>query len=215
MQTELTKVTLRQQLLQQRQALTPADWQQRSQQICQQVQRSPQFQAAQTVLAFFAVRQEPDLRWLWQENCDHSQGYPPESYPPESHTPARRFGFPRCQGQSLVWHLWQPGQPLVSGRFGIQEPDPTCPQLCASEVDLILVPCLAIDAQGYRLGYGGGFYDRLFSQPDWRSIPAIGICFDFGYCDRLPHDAWDQPLQGVCTESQQMTLDSRLRIGSD
>ncbi|MGI0491750.1 5-formyltetrahydrofolate cyclo-ligase [Alkalinema pantanalense CENA528] len=201
MQTELTKVTLRQQLLQQRQALPPTHWQQKSQQICQQIQRSSQFHSAQTVLTFFSVRQEPDLRWLWQDNVGNPR--------------SRRFGFPRCQDRHLIWHSWQPGQPLVKGRFGITEPPADAPQLSPEEVDLILVPCLGIDHQGYRLGYGGGFYDRLFSQPDWRSIPTLGICFDFGYFDRLPRDVWDQPLQGICTESQQITLAPTLEIGSD
>lgn len=201
MQTELTKVLLRQQLLQQRQALTTIHWQQKSQQICQQIQRSAQFHSAQTVLAFFSVRQEPDLSLLWLDNTSHPK--------------PRRFGFPRCQDRHLVWHPWQPGQALVQGRFGITEPSHDAPQLLPHEVDLILVPCLGIDRQGYRLGYGGGFYDRLFSQPEWRSIPTLGICFDFGYCDRLPRDAWDQPLQGICTESQQIILESILKIGSD
>jgi 5-formyltetrahydrofolate cyclo-ligase len=73
--------------------------------------------------------------------------------------------------------------------------------LTPSAVDLILVPAIACDVQGYRLGYGGGFYDRLLSTPAWRAKPTIGIVFEFARLPQLPVDPWDRPLQGICTES--------------
>lgn len=72
--------------------------------------------------------------------------------------------------------------------------------LDASDVDLILVPAVACDRQGYRLGYGGGFYDRLFSTPAWAAKPKIGVIFDFAHLPELPIDSWDYPLTGVCTD---------------
>jgi 5-formyltetrahydrofolate cyclo-ligase len=70
-----------------------------------------------------------------------------------------------------------------------------------TEVDLILVPAVACDLRGYRLGYGGGFYDRMLSSAEWASKPTIGIVFEFAYLPRLPIDDWDKVLQGVCTET--------------
>ncbi len=111
------------------------------------------------------------------------------------------WGFSRCVGQSLVWHRWTPGEDLNLGHYGILEPHKDAPMLNPSEVDLILVPAVACDNQGYRLGYGGGFYDRLLSSPQWQDIPTVGIIFDFAYVSQLPVDPWDQKLTAICTET--------------
>lgn len=74
-------------------------------------------------------------------------------------------------------------------------------------VDLLLVPAVACDRRGYRLGYGGGFYDRLLSSPEWADKTAIAIVFDFAQLPSLPNDPWDQRLVGVCTESGLFLID--------
>lgn len=177
------KPQLRRSLLQLRQTMPSAVWQQKSQQICAQLQQSGWLHQARTVLAYSSLRQEPDLSSLMVQ------------------LNAISWGLPRCVGQALSWHLWQPEHSLQAGRYGILEPTASAPQITAAEVDLILVPAVACDRQGYRLGYGGGFYDRLLSQPDWRSIPTIGIIFEFALLPALPTEAWDWPLQAVCTEA--------------
>jgi 5-formyltetrahydrofolate cyclo-ligase len=186
----MDKKALRKQLLQTRQQLPPADWRSRSQQITERLLAQSGFTPGQTVLAYFSLRQEPDLTALW---LDKSLGL--------------RFGFPRCEENSrLRWHHWQPGEPLVSGAFGILEPMTTAPKLQAAEVNWILVPCVGCDRHGYRIGYGGGFYDRLLAQPEWRRIPTIGISFDLGLIEDCGAEAWDQPLNYICTEKQWIAL---------
>ncbi len=177
------KKTLRQSLLKTRQSLSPGQWQKQSQSLCHQLKTLPLFEAAETILAYFSFRQEPDLSPLFL-NLE------------------KRWGFPRCVEKSLIWHYWQPTDPLCQGKFGLLEPDPNSPQINPTTVDLILVPAIACDSQGYRLGYGGGFYDRLLSQPEWSSIPTVGIIFDFAYLPQLPREKWDQPLHNICTEKQ-------------
>lgn len=127
-------------------------------------------------------RQEPDLSPLFTDT-------------------RYRWGFPRCVGKSLSWHLWKPGEPQELGNYGIFEPQPDAPTLEPDEVDLILVPGVACDRQGYRLGYGGGYYDRLLSLPEWASKPSIGIVFANCLLPQLPIDDWDKCLQAVCTET--------------
>ena len=95
-----------------------------------------------------------------------------------------------------------PGTPLSKGDYGIFEPHPDSPTLQPDEIDLILVPAVACDVRGYRLGYGGGFYDRLLSSAEWALKPTVGIVFEFAYLPELPVDQWDKPLHSICTENQ-------------
>jgi 5-formyltetrahydrofolate cyclo-ligase len=178
---DINKIDLRRQLLQQRQAMPMRLWREDSKRICCQIQSCPQFDRAQTILAYQNCRQEPDLTNLFDRQD-------------------KDWGLPRCVGKSLIWHRWSPLQPLVTGAYGILEPAAEFPRLEPDCVDLILVPAVAIDRGGYRLGYGGGYYDRLRADPQWRKIPTIGIVFDFAYLDVLPIDPWDLKLDGVCTE---------------
>jgi 5-formyltetrahydrofolate cyclo-ligase len=175
------KILLRRQLLQQRVALAPEVWRKYSEQICNQLESFAQFQQARTILTYCSHRQEPDLSYLFNRTD-------------------KQWGLPRCVGKDLFWHRWEPQQPLVTGAYGILEPSADLPLLEAAEVDLMLVPSVGIDRSGYRLGYGGGYYDRLRANPLWRNAPTIGIVFDFGYVDVLPIEPWDLPLDGVCTE---------------
>jgi 5-formyltetrahydrofolate cyclo-ligase len=179
-----SKTQLRRSLLKTRQSLSPQAWHKKSNNLCIQLQSSEVFCQAQTILTYFSFRQEPDLSALFQQNFN------------------KIWGFPRCVEQSLIWHRWQPSDPLKKGAFGILEPDASLPQINPNTVDLILVPAVACDQRGYRLGYGGGFYDRLLSLPEWSSIPTIGIIFELAYLPQLPREAWDKPLQFVCTENQ-------------
>ncbi|AFY32492.1 5-formyltetrahydrofolate cyclo-ligase [Calothrix sp. PCC 7507] len=177
----MNKTGLRQTLLKTRQSMSVGEWREKSDRICTQLQTSALFTQAKTILAYFTFRQEPDLTLLFTDT-------------------KYRWGFSRCVGKSLVWHRWEPGDSLEIGTYGISEPHPHAPIIDPAEVDLILVPSVACDYQGYRLGYGGGYYDRLLSLPQWNTKPTIGIVFDFAYLPQLPTQPWDRPLQAVYTE---------------
>ncbi|MEA5463662.1 5-formyltetrahydrofolate cyclo-ligase [Leptothoe sp. PORK10 BA2] len=177
------KAQMRRSLLKARQAMPPQVWQQKCDRICTHLTQWPTFQSARTVLAYCSVRNEPDLGPLLAKQ--------------------RSWGFPRCNGQDLIWHRWFPSctWPLRPGAYGIQEPDPTSPQVDPQRVDLILVPAVGCDVRGYRLGYGGGFYDRMLSQPSWQGKLTIAIVFEFARLPQVPKNSWDRPLDGICTES--------------
>ncbi|MFW6359013.1 MAG: 5-formyltetrahydrofolate cyclo-ligase [Chroococcales cyanobacterium] len=176
------KAELRRQLLTKRRSLPQSIWREKSDRLCHALNSFLLGTDATTILAYFSFRQEPDLTPLFS-------------------SPKYRFGFPRCVAKSLSWHCWKPGEAYQTGLYGIFEPSPDSPVLHPEEVDLILVPAVACDARGYRLGYGGGFYDRMLSLPEWSGKPTIGILFDFAYLPQLPIDPWDKPLTGICTES--------------
>ena len=108
--------------------------------------------------------------------------------------------LPQTRGDTLVFRAWKPGDPLVIGRFNIPEPDDKARE---RRPDLVLVPVLAFDRHGYRLGYGGGFYDRYLSEHRAkRTIRAIGIAFAGQQVEELPREATDEPLDAVVTEDR-------------
>ena len=176
------KSVLRKEIIKKRQSLSQKEWQTKSSSVCHLIKSLPEFAEADTIFAYFSFRKEVDLSSLFSFN--------------------KNWVFPRCVGQSLVWHLWQPGEPLVKDKYGIKTPLETAPIVSASLADLILVPTVACDAKGYRLGYGGGFYDRFFSSLCSPEPIAIGIVFNFARVAQLPLEAWDIPLYSVCTETE-------------
>lgn len=105
----------------------------------------------------------------------------------------------------LDFRLWLPGQPLVKNRFGIPEPA-TKLQRHPGSLDAVLLPLVAFDQKGRRLGMGGGFYDRSFAfkrKRLWSKRPLlIGIAHDFQQVPQLPEEPWDIPLDMIITNHQ-------------
>ncbi len=110
----------------------------------------------------------------------------------------RDLALPAVREGRLEYRPWRPGEPLEPDACGI--PAPMGPALAPTELTLLLIPALAIDHQGFRLGYGGGWYDRLRSQEDWRRPVALAV-LPSGCCtEALPADPWDIPLDGWLSE---------------
>jgi 5-formyltetrahydrofolate cyclo-ligase len=112
-----------------------------------------------------------------------------------------RIALPRVvgRGKPLDFHLYEPGAKLVPGGFGLSEPSRDWPIL---DPDVLAVPLLAFDAQGYRIGYGAGFYDRTLSRlRAARHVLAAGYCFSIQEVAAVPHDEKDEPLDWSVTET--------------
>lgn len=111
---------------------------------------------------------------------------------------------PKGSGLPLSFHLWSPGQPLVKSAFGVAEPASETAQL---DPDLVIVPLLAFDDLGHRMGYGQGHYDRtLEALRAHRSVAAIGLAFDAQRVAEVPCEDHDQPLDGILTQTRYMAL---------
>ena len=105
----------------------------------------------------------------------------------------------QAKGQPLLFRAWTPGDAMDKGVWGIPEPKADKPEV---EPDILLVPLLAFDAQGRRLGYGGGFYDRtLRLLRSRKEITAVGLAFDEQRVDAVPHLDYDERLDWVLTPS--------------
>jgi len=112
-----------------------------------------------------------------------------------------RLALPVMQGRGrpLLFRSWTPGDATATVQWGIAEPLPGRPEVYP---DIVLVPLLAFDAQGYRLGYGGGFYDRTLAGLRARKpVVAVGIGYDELKIDAVPHLDYDQRLDWVLTPS--------------
>ncbi len=108
------------------------------------------------------------------------------------------------QPQRLVYLPWDGTPPRVRDACGIPAPLPGNGQgpvpLPPEALGLLLVPALAIDRQGIRLGSGGGWYDRLRSDPAWRAVPAVAVLPSVCVVEELPSDPWDVPFEGWLDE---------------
>jgi len=112
-----------------------------------------------------------------------------------------RLALPVMQGKTkpLLFRAWTPGDAMDRGVWGIAEPKADKPEL---EPDILLVPLLAFDRRGWRLGYGGGFYDRTLAGLRARKpIAAVGLGYDQQQVDAVPHLDYDQRLDWVLTPS--------------
>ena len=116
--------------------------------------------------------------------------------------PSRRAALPVIAERHapLAFHLWTPDAPMREGHHGIPEPasqEPVTP-------DLLLVPCVGFDAEGYRLGYGGGYYDRTLAAWPGEALPVtVGVAYEACRIDDgvLEREAHDLPLDAIVTDA--------------
>jgi 5-formyltetrahydrofolate cyclo-ligase len=103
-----------------------------------------------------------------------------------------------AKGEPLTFRAWAPGEPTGRGIWDIHIPLETAPEL---QPDVLLVPMLAFDRRGYRLGYGGGFYDRTLAElRKLKPVTAIGVAYAEQELDEVPLAPYDEPLDWILTE---------------
>jgi 5-formyltetrahydrofolate cyclo-ligase len=102
--------------------------------------------------------------------------------------------------QPLVFRAWRPGDPLEAGAFGTLQPTA---RRAVVEPEVLIVPLLAVDEEGWRLGYGGGFYDRtLESLRARKRVTAVGVGFNEQIVPEVPHGPDDQRLDWLLTDKR-------------
>ena len=162
--------------------------------ICSYLVSSALFRNSRRLAGFMANENEPDLAAVMYQAWAVGKKW---------HLPI--IGLP------YVNHLWfgryEPGDPLVENRFGIAEPKVALGKATLSwGLDVVLMPLVAFDLQGNRLGMGKGYYDRtlkyLRHRRHWCKPRLIGVAYEFQKVDKLPFQPWDVPLDGVVTEQQ-------------
>jgi 5-formyltetrahydrofolate cyclo-ligase len=108
------------------------------------------------------------------------------------------------RGEPLIFRRWRAHDETACGPFGIRQPRDEAPVLAP---DLLLVPLLAFDRRGRRLGYGGGYYDRTLTALRADGTPlAVGVAYAAQEVDAVPAAAYDQPLDWVVTEREAIEI---------
>jgi 5-formyltetrahydrofolate cyclo-ligase len=153
-----------------------------SDEVTRNVLALPAVENATTVVAFSSFGSEVDTRPII-ERLERD---------------GRRVALPRVEGRIIVAVAYRSGDVVKPSSFGALEPAGG-EKVAPEEIDVVIVPGLAFDRSGHRVGYGRGFYDRFLEAlpPD---ALTVGICFSVQLVDEVPHGRGDRPVDLVVTE---------------
>jgi len=185
------RAQLRKNIRQQRRALTARQQHLHAQKLAENICRHPAFRNAKRIAFYLPEDGEIDTTYLIERAWRYKKKIYLPVLPPLGH--------------SLFFAPFTDNSKLLPNRFGIAEP--VChPRmwLRARQLNLILLPLVAFDIQGNRLGMGGGFYDRSLAftrhRKQWHSPQLIGLAHDLQKVEQLSCESWDVPLNMIATE---------------
>ena len=176
----MTKHELRRFIRMQKKQYTVAQLSAMSEEICSRVLASAWWQEASTLLLYYPLADEVDVRPLIR-NASWS---------------GKQVLLPVCQGEELELRIYEGESSLSCGAFGIMEP--TGPRFAEEhypDIQLALIPGMAFDRAGHRLGRGKGYYDRLL--PKLTAARLQGVCFPFQLLPSVPSDVHDVAVHEV------------------
>ncbi len=149
--------------------------------ICRALLTSASFRFAKTVLAYAPTRYEVDITPVFAEALRLG----------------KRLAFPRCIGKGVMtFHVAEPSE-LEVGAYNIRAPREDAPLLSDTGASVCLVPAVVFDTHGYRIGYGGGYYDRFLSEYEGTTV---GIARTGFVLPDLPHGHFDRTVHAIVTE---------------
>lgn len=190
------KRSLREKVLSQRAALTPEERGNYSQRIQSIVTQTHEFQKASTIMLFMNFRDEVETTELAQKVLDLG----------------KCLILPRCapKGVLIPAIIEDLERDIAPGMWGIREPKKEgLIEINPETIDCIVVPGAAFDAQGNRLGYGGGFYDRFFERVK-EGTPRIALAFHCQIVDSIPVEVYDKKVNMLITEQGIMRFEKTL-----
>lgn len=166
----------------------------RSDALCERVLGLEAFRDARVIAAFLAIRAEVDVARV----VDRAREL------------GKRVVMPRVDDvqRALVMHVCSPGDALAESSFGVAEPLESAARIEASDIDLVLVPALAVDERGHRIGYGQGYYDRFL--PTATRATRVCVAFDFQMVSEVPDMPGDRGVDVVVTDKRVITIGRRV-----
>ncbi len=179
------KETLRKKYKKIRDGMTAASREKLSRKIVEKLFSMPEWKAARAVGVYVSASSEV----MTEDILKHA------------HLQGKKLRAPKVLGEhKMRFFEVQSPEDLEKGHFGIMEPGDSCKKVGCSTMDLILVPGIAFDKKGFRLGHGLGFYDRFL--PRAKKTFLVGLSYEKTLASSLPHDANDFPVHAVVTEKQ-------------
>lgn len=170
------KQALRANMRQRKQAMTAEEIAEKSLALCHMVLQTPAYRNAATVYGYLPFNQEVDLHSLLQQAL----------------ADGKQVALPKCYGKEMRFILISDLSRVRRSAIGAPEPLDDGP-VARDETALVIVPGVAFDPRGYRIGYGGGYYDRFLMQEP--NHPTISLCYDFQVLPRLDAEPHDIPVQ--------------------
>ena len=173
----ITKQELRKQIRALKKQYTPGQLLELSRPVVQQLEQHPDFVNAHVVMAYYSLPDEVDTHELLRRHPD------------------KTFILPVVQGDDLLLKVFDPAQGMRMGALHVEEPDTDQLFTDFDKIDTVMVPGMAFDANGTRMGRGRGYYDRFLSK-----IPRarrLGLCFPFQFVDAVPCEPFDIPMHAV------------------
>lgn len=183
------KKDIRKELLNKRNLLSQEEVRQKSLSIANQLKAHPFYEKANHVMLYLAFNNEVVTETIIKDLFDSNK----KVYIP--------LTVPKTR-EMIVSELRNLEEDLEIGNFGVLEPKkeairPTSPDI----LDLVIVPGVGFDKNGYRVGYGGGYYDRFLPRLS-RTIPTVALAFEVQMIEKAPTDDYDFPVQYIITEEQ-------------
>ena len=179
----MTKEELRREVARTLAALPEDYCRQADRAICRHVTQSPLFRQASTVFCYVGTAREIDTRPILQAAL----------------AAGKVLAVPLCTGKGIMEaRRIRSLEELAPGQYGIMEPVPGCPVVPPEELELALVPCCTGNADGQRLGYGGGFYDRYLPRT---TCPAVLLCRGQLLRQHIPSEDHDRAMDYLVTEA--------------
>lgn len=159
-------------------------WENEDRQICEKLLSLPAYQKAKTVFCFVSMPEEIDTGFFLQR----------------AWMDGKRVVVPRC-GQKGVMAAYEVSSmdDLETGQYGIREPRAYCAMVPPEEIDFGVIPCLSCDRKGFRLGHGGGYYDRYL---EGMTFPTAVICREELLLEETAIESFDTQMDWVVTEKE-------------
>ena len=174
----MNKQELRKSIREQKRAMTEAQIQEKSRLLGQLFAASPLYRNAKTIYGYMPYNQEVrTVPMLEQAIRD-----------------GKRVAIPKCYGDEMRFIFMEDLSKVEKGYAGIPEPIEDAP-IADDETALVLMPGLAFDPEGHRIGYGGGFYDKFLAKEP--NHPTLALCYDFQMMEKLETEEFDIPVDQV------------------